>query len=67
MTRSRVEGLTVPFDWESRVRAMPSAARVAQLAESHGFEVARERWSWIQPRTLARLAWEGRVEKAKAA
>lgn len=67
MTRCRVEGLPVPFDWESRVRAMPSAARVAQLAESHGFEVVRERWSWIQPRTLGRLAWEGREAAKKAA
>lgn len=49
-------------DWDKAVRRRPSPLEVARLVESHGMEVAEERWPHISQRTLYEDYRKGRKQ-----
>lgn len=54
-------------DWEASVRKWPSAITVAKLVETHGYEVAHDRWGWISTRTLFSLNRQGQKQLQRRA
>lgn len=49
------------------VRATPSPALVARIVDSHGLDMACERWHWLGERTLSSLAQKGRAQAGDVA
>lgn len=54
-------------DWDKAVRRRPTPLEVAKLVESHGMEIAEERWPHISQRTLYAEWRKGLAEMKRTA
>jgi hypothetical protein len=48
--------------WTEGIMRRPTPATVANLCETHGYDACRERWWYIDKRTLSAMLSKGRRE-----
>ncbi|MEE7478757.1 hypothetical protein [Methylobacterium hispanicum] len=52
---------------DAAVHETPAASLVARIVDSHGLDMACERWHWLGERTLSSLAQKGRAQAGRVA